>query len=158
MRQADVLLDALASTPADVSRVAARLAAAAAATRPSPHEWAAVEILAHLVDVEQRYYARLRRVLDGDRPVLPRIDPPARGYDRRQSCAALSDGFAEARGHTLAFLRSLPRGGWARVAVHEIVGTTRMAHLVRRLVEHDVAHLAQLVDTRNLVTTRGDVA
>jgi uncharacterized damage-inducible protein DinB len=149
MRQTDVLLDALASTPADVARVVARLDAAAAAARPAPHEWAAVEILAHLVDVEERYRARLRRVAEEEYPALPRIGPDDARHDPHATCEELAAAFREAREETLAFLRGLPRGGWARGAVHETLGKTRMVQLVRGLVEHDVAHLAQLVDTRS---------
>ena len=161
MRQADVLLDALASTPADIARAAARCDAEAGRARPAADQWSAADILNHLVDVERRYHARLRRIADEERPTLAHIGPDEARHDPQATCQQLAARFCNARQETLALLRGLPRGGWARRAVHETLGDLRMDQVVRGLVVHDVAHLAQLVETRSRVTAipqGGDVA
>ncbi|MDQ3529964.1 MAG: DinB family protein [Actinomycetota bacterium] len=161
MRQADVLLDALASTPADIARAAARCDGEAGRARPAVDQWSAADILNHLVDVERRYQARLRQIVEAERPTLPDIGPDEAHHDPQATCQELAARFRDARQETLAFLRGLPRGGWARRAVHETLGDLRMDQVVRVLVEHDVAHLAQLVEARSRVATiprGGDVA
>lgn len=161
MRQADVLLDALASTPADIARAAARCDGQAGRARPAVDQWSAADILNHLVDVERRYQARLRQIVEAERPTLPDIGPDEAHHDPHATCQELAARFRDARQETLAFLRGLPRGGWARRAVHETLGDLRMDQVVRVLVEHDVAHLAQLVEARRRVATiprGGDVA
>ncbi len=147
-----MLLDALASTPADVARAAGRTDDPTGRARPAGGEWSVTDILNHLVDVEERYRARLRTVAEQERPVLAPIAPDETRHDPHATCQQLAARFCTARAETLAFLRALPRGGWARMAVHQSLTQTRMVRLVRDLVEHDVAHLAQLVDTRSKAT------
>ncbi len=153
MRQADVLLDALASTPADIARAAARCDGEAGRARPAVDQWSAADILNHLVDVERRYQARLRQIAEAERPTLADIGPDEAHHDPHATCQELAVRLRDARQETLVFLRGLPVGGWARRAVHETLGDLRMDQVVRVLVEHDVAHLAQLVETRSRVAT-----
>lgn len=140
-----VLLQALASTSADLRLMLKRVDNAAAALPPAPVQWSITQLLAHFLDVEERYLARLQRVIAEDNPFLPTIHPDETAHTTTR-CADLLAQFETARGRTVAFLKELPPGNWQRPAIHETLGATRLRYLVQMLVDHDTQHLNQLID------------
>lgn len=145
MSKRTVLLEALASTPADLRLLLKRVDDAAADPIPTPTQWTIPQVLAHLLDIETRYQARLQRVINEDNPHLPAIHP----HDTTATLPPLPDLLNQlntARTHTITFLRALPPGSWQRPALHETQGPTHLRHLVQMLVEHDTEHLNQIID------------
>jgi uncharacterized damage-inducible protein DinB len=141
-----VLLQALASTPKDLTMMLKEMNDASIWERPKPNEWAIADVVNHLVLVEREYLKRLQRVLELERPSLPEILPNEREHDRQVALPDLIKRFEEARDETLALLKGIGPGGWQRPAVHETRGDVTLRLLVQFLVEHDIIHLNQVVD------------
>lgn len=148
-----VLLQALAATPADLQRLLQGIEATAVSHRPAPDQWSIGDVLSHLVDVEQRYLIRLRRVIEEERPLLDNIHPNQAGQDSGADAAVLLRRFRQARADTLSFLRDRTPGQWQRPAVHPSWGETTFRFLVQNLVEHDTEHLNQLVSVQQRLRT-----
>jgi len=144
MTKRDVLLQALASTPADVGRLVRGLDAAAADWRGAG--WSCHDVVAHLVYLEPLYQERLRRVLTEERPAVPYLHPNPAAHDHSRTIAQLAERFGDLRGQTLAALRAIGPGDWQRPAVHETSGLTTLRFLVQGIVDHDIEHTSQLVE------------
>jgi len=127
------------------------------AARPPGGGWSALEVLAHLRDVEAEVYApRLAQFLAGpadrDAPLLAGAgDVDARNaawameraYDRTDPAAALA-AFARARGENLARLEALGPSERARAAIHPFRGPMTLFEQVERMAEHDLSHTRQI--------------
>lgn len=143
-----VLLQALASTPADLARTLDGIDEAAARRPPASGEWSVADVVNHLIDVEQRYRERLRRVVREERPMLPAIRPDEAAHDPDAALGELLGRFEGARAQTLAFLGELSPADWQRPADHETWGETHFRFLVHNLADHDTLHLNQLAEVR----------
>jgi uncharacterized damage-inducible protein DinB len=116
-----VLLQALASTPQDISRLVGKLDDEAAAWRPEGG-WSCRDVVGHLCYVERLYLARIRRVAEEDEPAVEAIHPNESAHDTETPVAGLARQFNEAREMTLATLQELSPGAWQRAAWHESKG------------------------------------
>lgn len=142
-RQSDLLLQALAATPADLRRSARRCGSSADAAA----------LLAGLIEEERRVREALRAGFDGEAEGVSEGAPQDDGARGAAAADAgdMAERFGQERAETLVLLRGLPVGGWARSVSHPEAGETRVHALVRRLVEHDTGELARLVE----LTPRG---
>lgn len=150
-----VLLQALASTPTDIKRLLRGIDDSVARRRPADGEWSIVEIVNHLLDIEERYRVRLKRVITEDTPYFDYMHPDETAMDDGMSIQALVKQFELARGETVGFLTAISQSDWGRSAVHETLGETRLRFLVQNLLDHDIAHLSQIVDVRQQLRTDG---
>jgi uncharacterized damage-inducible protein DinB len=151
------LLQALASTPNDLSVLLKGMNATAAAQRPTLETWSIADVVCHLADVEKQYRARLQRVLQEERPQLPTIQPNEQAHDTTTPLPALLARFNEAREETLALLMEIKPGQWQRRGIHESKGDVTLRFLVQYLLDHDIQHLNQIVEVqqqRRLVPDR----
>jgi hypothetical protein len=119
--------------------------------RPAPGEWAAVEVVAHLADTEERALGRVRRMLAEDEPVLEPFDQAAlaveRGYLELDAAAELRR-FADLRREHVALLESLDDAGWTRAGVHGEHGRMTVERYETHVAAEDVDHLAQIARLR----------
>lgn len=143
MNRRIVLLQALATAPAELQRLLADLPSDLAEQRPAEN-WAPAEIVRHLLDVESRYRARLKRVVGEDCPELQWILPPANGYSKDEELHELLRQFRAAREKTVAFLTPLSAEAWRNRAVHPSWGDRSFYYLVQQLVNHDREHINQV--------------
>ena len=95
---------------------------------------------------------RIYMVLVRDRPPLPAYDE--RLWAQVAGYAGLEFGqslalFTLRRAEVGAMLRRVNPEDWARSGVHEEQGATSLSELVRRLVEHEEEHCAQLEAIRS---------
>ena len=147
MTQRAILLEALASTPADVARLVRGLDEAAA-------DWSAGgrrscrAVVAALVAAEPLFRARLQRVVDEERPSLAPLVPPATVPGEDGPIAALADRFRNARAETLAWLQALGPGAWQRPARDALGSRATLRSLVQDLVAHDIDCTGQLAEIR----------
>jgi hypothetical protein len=116
--------------------------------RPAHGQWSALEIVAHLRDVERDVVApRLERLLSEPAPDLADVDvrgwSEARGWADEDPAAVL-EGFRVVRGGLVARLATLGRDDWSRSGTHARRGPFSVSDLVRSLVEHDLEHRRQL--------------
>jgi hypothetical protein len=132
---------------AEVAGFPARLEAAAIPASGSPSagdgEWGVAEIVRHLIAVEaevhQRRQADLATLED---PRWTWTEPGvAPGYDDA-SIEEILAAFASARAETVATVRALDEGGWARCGTHATYGRLDVVGLLGLAFDHDEDHLA----------------
>lgn len=148
MTRRDVLLPALAATPRDLQRMLRRVEAEAALQRATPDDWCIADVVAHLGDVEERYLARLKRIVARDNPYESYLHPDRARHDLSRPLPDLLAQFTTRRAETVAFLEPLDQRDWGRPLVHETIGPTRLRFQVQALVAHDNEHLEQIVAFR----------
>jgi len=115
---------------------------------PQTGEWAPVEIVCHMRDVELEVnQPRIQAVLDQQNPFVHAADPDAwaaeRAYTDHPPLPALQ-AFTEARKKTIALLESIDPDEWLRTARHALFGPTTLSEIASIAADHDLRHLAQL--------------
>jgi DinB superfamily len=151
MSRRSVLMEALAATPRDLARLLRPVGEATALARPAPDEWCVADVVAHLGTTEVRYQARLRLIVEQDNPRVPYIHPDASAHDLTRALPSLLEEFTARRAETLAFLSGLSQRDWGRPLIHETLGPSRLRDQVQALVDHDSAHLEQIVAVREQI-------
>jgi len=141
-----VLLQALASTPADLLRLARTFDAATGDEPLDAAEWSPRDVLSHLLFVERGYQARIALILSESEPLLPFINPELATDELFISHVAVGERFRAAREETLATLQALTPGQWQKPAIHATTGRTTLRSQIQILVEHDIEHTNQLVE------------
>jgi RimJ/RimL family protein N-acetyltransferase len=118
------------------------------ARRPDAKNWAAVEVLCHLRDVEESFLDRCRLITLADEPTLITTNPDRwaeeRQYLRHDAGAALA-AFRARRDDTLAFFTRLAPTAWER-AGHQMDsrGRRTIDDFLSVMAWHDLNHLEQL--------------
>jgi hypothetical protein len=118
--------------------------------RPDPKNWAAKEVICHLRDVEEVYFARSRSMVLNDVDMKIYADASAverwatnRQYLRWDATEAVA-GFRELRGEFLAFLLGLTPADRDRGCIHPVRGRVTIDFFVSMLSWHDDNHLDQI--------------
>ena len=116
-------------------------------SRPVPNKWSTLEVVCHLVDSDQAWIHRMKRVIAEDRPLLI-------GYDESRFARALSYQerdleeelaiFEQSRRQLARILRTLPASSWSRDGVHNERGLITLEEHLRVEVEH-VSHQLKFV-------------
>jgi uncharacterized damage-inducible protein DinB len=151
-----ILLEALASTPADIERLVCSLDETAAIWRPERGGRSCHDVVSHLRAMEPLYLARLERVATEHEPILTALHETTPGIDDGTTwpsaldIAQVAGQFRAAREATLAFLQALSPAAWQRAAIHERRGKTTLRFLVQDLVNHDIEHTNQLVEIQQM--------
>lgn len=163
----EVRLGRLEQTPGELERAISGRTDAELSRRPDAHNWAAVEIVCHLRDVEELFQIRFHTVVALDEPHILVVGASAndlaawriggsighpldpgrwaedRQYLRNDAREALA-AFRRRRAEVLALLRSLSPAEWQRGGIHPSRGRLTLAEWVGRLAAHDDNHVAQL--------------
>ncbi|MCK5053375.1 MAG: DinB family protein [Anaerolineales bacterium] len=119
--------------------------------RPAAGEWAPVEIVCHLRDVEiEVNQSRLAAFSAAEPPHLSALDTDIWADERDYLCQsgpeALSD-FLEARVALLQQLEVLTAEEWDQPALHSLLGPTSLLEVMGIATDHDLLHLAQMRST-----------
>jgi uncharacterized damage-inducible protein DinB len=107
----------------------------------SAGDWSIAQVLNHLLDTENRYIARVRRLRREDRPAMRMMPDP--DYTKLSALKAWTL-FYELRKRHLTLLRSLEPAEWRRSGTLTSVGKVSIAGLVRHMAAHDAMHTAQV--------------
>jgi uncharacterized damage-inducible protein DinB len=119
--------------------------------RPIAGNWSTLEVVCHLVDSEQAWIHRLKRVIAEPRPLLI-------GFD--ENCFAATLGYQERnfeqeltqlelmRQQMAQILRSLPPEAWKRTGVHTERGLVELEEMVQTITDHIPHHLAFIREKR----------
>lgn len=145
------LLDSYRATPVILRALVQGVGDGDARRRPASGDWAIVETVAHLADVEERFLGRMRRILDEDRPALAAFDQAALAEERNYRSLPLEpevQRFADLRAEQIALLEPLSAAAWARTGRHQEHGDVTIRDLVGHVVAHDSAHLAEIARLR----------
>jgi hypothetical protein len=141
-------LEALAKTPLALQRVARLVPSERWEYRPSPDRYSPKELLYHLAEVEEAFYARYRLIAEQDRPTLTVYDPHDASQEGRLTQGSVEEGlqlFSEARNRSLEFLNSLPAEARDRVGIHPEFGEWSIFQQVQLCVAHDLLHLSDVL-------------
>ncbi len=115
--------------------------------RPDEKNWAPVEIICHIRDVEESYLGRFKAILEveGFKFQTAEADRWAeeRQYLRNDALQALS-AFRARRKDTIEFLKTLESEQLERTGIHPRLGRKNLAELAEGLSGHDANHLDQL--------------
>jgi len=113
--------------------------------KPAPDRWSITEVLGHLLEIEQLYAERAKRIVVDNNPALERsLEPDSRG--RQRSSAQYLRDFITARRAHLYFWHSLPSAAGSRVGVHHEIGSVTLLQLLNELANHDLGHLRQIAE------------
>jgi uncharacterized damage-inducible protein DinB len=107
----------------------------------SPGDWSIAQILNHLLDTENRYIGRVRRMRLEDQPAMRIMPDP--DYTKLSGLKAWTQ-FYDLRKRHLRLLRSLKPAEWRRSGTLTSVGKVSIAGLVRHMAAHDAMHTAQV--------------
>lgn len=143
------LLDAFERAPRRLARAVSSLPGALLVKRPSPNEWSAQEVLAHLADNALVAAWRIRLALAQDNITLIPYNQDAWAWPYRHILA--KDSLATFRllqRTTAGLLRRAPAGAWDRAAIHPEQGPRTVRQLVEGQLSHLEQHLAQLADIK----------
>ena len=145
-----VLLQALASTSKDLARILHDVDLIAAQQRPFPDAWSMNDVLSHLCDVDVRSLARMRQVVNEERPLILTIHPDETSHGTATPPGQLLAQFEQARTETITYLQNLGAGQWQRRATFDSGEATTVRTLVQILIEHDTQHLNQLIEIKEV--------
>lgn len=140
-----VLLEALASTIADLDRLVRDVDEATSAWQPPAMPRSQRDVVAHLVHTERAFRQDMMLVLREDWPTIAAHPSEDNSHPTRESLDALAAQFAFERKQTLELLRELGPGQWQRCAIHAEKGRLTLRFLVQELVDHDIEHTSELV-------------
>jgi uncharacterized damage-inducible protein DinB len=145
------LIDAYLDSLPRLRRAVADLSPEQLRSRPVPGKWSTLEVVCHLVDSEQAWCHRLKRVIAEERPLLI-------GYDESRFTAALPYHEADLeeelallegmRRQMARTLRAQPESAWLRTGVHSERGLVTLAEMLQAEADHVPHHLAQILEKR----------
>jgi len=137
----------LRSTPSALRRLAVGAPRRRLSARPAPGKWSAIEILAHLADIEIVWGYRIRKILEVPGTPIPAMEQDrwlaeCRYADARADEAL--DAFVALRRWNLALLSRLGPSVLRRAGQHGYFGRLTIGKIARMLAGHDRNHLGQL--------------
>ena len=142
----DEILKGLSAGPVILPRLVRDLDDATLRRRPSPGEWAIIEVLGHLGDTEERAVERTRRMMR-DEPTLAAYEQEALAVEHRYielDPAQAVARYAELRAAHLALLEPLDDAGWRRVGIHAEHGPITVQQHAAHMAGEDPDHLAEI--------------
>jgi hypothetical protein len=145
------LIETYLEGPAELRRAVTGFTSEQLLARPVAGRWSAMEVVCHLVDSEQAWCHRMKRVIAEEKPLLI-------GYDESRFVAALAchdrdlkeelsllEGM---RSQMARILRTLPEAAWSYSGVHSERGLMSLEDLLRAEAEHIPHHLNFVVEKR----------
>jgi uncharacterized damage-inducible protein DinB len=154
------LIEAYLEGTAKLRRAVSGMTAEQLVARPIPGKWSTLEVVCHLVDSEQAWCHRMKRVIAEQKPLLI-------GYDEARFAAALAYHDRELeqelmllegmRKQMALILRTLPDAAWTFTGVHSERGLMTLEELLRNEAEHIPHHLGFIVEKRRALGLTRDV-
>lgn len=127
------LVETYLEGPALVRRAVAGMTAEQAKARPVPGKWSTLEVVCHLVDSDQAWIFRMKRVIAEDRPLLIGYDESRfsanLGYQDRNLEEELAL-LEQQRRHMARVLNTLPASVLGRAGVHSERGLVTLEQML----------------------------
>lgn len=143
------LIDAYLDGPRCLESCVAGMSPEALRARPVHGKWSTLEVVCHLVDSEQAWCHRLKRVIAEERPLII-------GYDESRFSAALAYHehdlqveltlLTAMRQQMAHILRALPESAWSRVCIHSERGLMTLEEMLQAEVEHVPHHIGHIIE------------
>jgi hypothetical protein len=143
------ILTLLADAPQRITASTAGLSPTQLRTKPSPDEWSANDMLAHLRSCSDIWGGNMARIVAEDKPTFRAISP--RTWIKRTDYFDLEfqssfQAFTKQSSALLTFLEALPPEAWLRTATVKAAGRVleRTVHFyAQMLADHERQHLEQ---------------
>jgi hypothetical protein len=140
----------LAETPSRLAALTVGLEPAQLQVAPSPGEWSANDVLAHLRSCADFWGNYISRILAEDRPTWREVS--ARTWLKRTDYPTLEfrsslRSFTAQRAELLAILELLPREAWSRAALVKSTGKVlelTVLSYADRMARHERQHVEQI--------------
>lgn len=156
------LIDALAAFPDTLAALVADVRGDEWRWKPTPNDWATIEVLGHLLR-EEREDFRIRLRMTLERPgagrsadwCWPPIDPEGdvvKHSDIDADPGSVLEAFRDERTSSVAWLRSLvdsERPDWDAGYTHPEFGLFRAGDLLAAWADHDALHARQIIKRRH---------
>ena len=152
------LIHAYLDGPVQLRRVVSDLTAQQLQARPIAGRWSTLEVVCHLVDSEQAWCHRMKRVIAEDKPLII-------GYDESRFTAALEYDQRELqeelmllenmRGQMGRVLGGLIDHAWSRTCVHSEVGLMTLEQMLQAEVDHIPHHIRHIIAKREVAWRTG---
>jgi len=152
------ILKSMRASPVILNRLVADLDGNQIRRRPEPGEWAVIEVVAHMADVDERAHDRLRRMLAEDNPLLPAFDQDALAKERGYLGMDLAEElrrYQQTRAAHVADLEKLLPDQWRRPGRHADAGDLTVELYEAHVASEDVDHLAQIARLAESVNAQG---
>jgi uncharacterized damage-inducible protein DinB len=140
----------LASLP-QLHRLVSDLSPHELRARPVPGKWSTLEVVCHLVDSEQAWCHRMKRVIAEERPLVIGYDETRFTRTLNYHEHALEEELAllEAMRQQMAsILRGLPEPAWSRPGIHSEQGLMTLQEMLQTEVEHVPHHMKHIIEKR----------
>ncbi len=146
MQNRPALLVEYYEATSDIEQVLGELSESQLDSRESAGDWSVRQIVHHLADVEVGDAMRLRLMLAHESPLIVAYDEELFAanlhYDRQIESSVGT--FFALRMSNGAILEQISEADWVRSGRHEEHDLYTVEILVRKSIEHDRAHLAQI--------------
>jgi hypothetical protein len=139
----------LQQTPIILEKLLQSAAPDALQWKPAPERWSISEVLAHLVDIEEVFSERARRMLEEKSAQFICYDQEAAYVAGKYSSGSAREHlrkFCHERDRNLSMLRYLPAGAAARTAQHNVLGTITLGEMMNSWACHDLGHIRQIAE------------
>jgi hypothetical protein len=145
------LIDAYLAGPQALRQAVAGMSREQLVSRPIPGKWSTLEVICHLVDSNDAWIHRMKRVIAEERPLLIGFDESrfadTLAYHERDPEEELSV-FEQGRRQMGRILRTLPAEAWSRTGVHSERGLITLEDHLQLQTEHVLHHLKSIAEKR----------
>jgi uncharacterized damage-inducible protein DinB len=147
----DRAIDRFVSAPVSLRRAVADMSREQLLARPIAGKWSTLEVVCHLVDSDQAWCHRMKRVIAEEKPLLIGYDETrltqALFYQERdlEEELAMLEAMRRQMGQ---ILRSVPEPAWDRTGVHNERGLVTLAEMLEIETEHVAHHVRQIAEKR----------
>ena len=131
----------LRETPPTLGPLVVALSPDVLRRRPSPDGWSPLEVIDHVRNVDEVISARVRRMLEEERPLLGPASPPGPPVGDPATALAL---WQAARKANLEWLSGLTEEQLARAGTHSRYGELTVREHVIEWAYHDLDHIRQI--------------
>jgi uncharacterized damage-inducible protein DinB len=145
------LIGAYLAGPQTLRQAVAGMSREQLVSRPVAGKWSTLEVVCHLVDSDQAWSHRMKRIIAEDRPLFI-------GYDETRFARALAYQesdieeelalFEGTRRQMARILRTLPPDAWARDGVHNERGLLTLQEHLQIEVDHVPHHVKFIAEKR----------
>jgi uncharacterized damage-inducible protein DinB len=145
------LIDAYLAGAQTLRKAVAGMSREQLLSRPVAGKWSTLEVVCHLVDSDQAWIHRMKRVIAENRPLFIGYDESrfaaALGYQERDLEEELTI-FEVSRRQMARIMRKLPAEAWARDGVHNERGLLTLQEHLQVEVEHVTHHVKFIAEKR----------
>jgi uncharacterized damage-inducible protein DinB len=144
-------IDRFVSASVPLRRAVADMSREQLLARPIAGKWSTLEVVCHLVDSDQAWCHRMKRVIAEEKPLLIGYDETrltqALFYQERdlEEELAMLEAMRRQMGQ---ILRSVPEPAWDRTGVHNERGLVTLAEMLELETEHVAHHVRQIAEKR----------